>query len=155
MSVEESEDLPEKPPSDFWFVAFAGNNVHGWWRLFTSRKPEYQHCVAYRYDTKLKIWLFVEWSKNRLKITPYTRWEFTPVIAWILENAEIWQIGSRRTKRSKYHMYFPAFWPITCVTAIQHLIGLKGIVLTPYQLRKNLQASGATLWEASNGRDIR
>lgn len=147
MSEEDQTALPEKKPSDFWFVAFAGNNVHGWWRLFTRKKPKYQHCIAYRYDTKSKVWLYVEWSKNRLKITPYTRWEFTPVIGWMLENAEIWKITSQKRRRSNFHMYIPAIWPVTCVVAIQHLIGLKGLILTPYQLRKHLMLNGAELYE--------
>ena len=149
MKENEPEDLPEKKPSDFWYIAFAGNNVHGWWRVFTFRKPKYQHCIAYRYDPKLKIWLYVEWSKNRLKITPYTRWEFTPVIGWILQNAEVWQVDSQFQRRSNFHMYFPALWPVTCVIAIQHLIGLKGLILTPYQLRKKLKANGAMKWETN------
>ena len=101
-------------------VCFVKRPRHYWWDYFTGK---YKHCFIAIMDTKLMIYDF---TLGGLKIFEADDDSFIDV--------DIIQVEIKETRN-----YYPI---LTCSDFCASVIGIRGITLTPNQLRRKL------LWEA-------
>lgn len=101
-------------------VCFVKRKRHYWWDYFTGK---YKHCFICIMDKRLMIYDF---TLRGIEIREATDYSFIDV--------EVIQVEVKEMKS-----YLPI---LTCADFCANIIGMRGIVLTPNNLRRKL------LWEA-------
>ena len=97
-------------------VCFVKRPRHYWWDYFTGR---YKHCFIAIMDTKLMIYDF---TLKGITITEATDDSFIDV--------EVIQVEIKESRT-----YHPI---LTCADFCANIIGVRGIILTPNNLRRKL-----------------
>jgi len=101
-------------------------------------KRGFGHVFAFRYDVDKGIWLYLNWSSRGLSVNALDHDEMDRIIDFVHRHR-----GRFLAIRAKKVIYRLPVMPCWCVTATRHLLGIKKIYFTPYQLYCALLKSGA------------
>ena len=120
-------------------MCFAESKSRGWWKVFTFQKKIFGHVFALRYDPVTQAWLKFEWSTSGLDVKVLTRYDIENYIILLSNYGIVLEVVKRRLDVTFMHC---GLFPIYCVSAIRHLLGIKKICLTPYSLHCELKKNG-------------
>ena len=127
-----------QPPTR-WFIGFCDVDLPRPWRWLT--RPGFRHVWACYYVPERECWMFIEWSAYRLYIEIIDGEQVDALIAANRQRGTLVEVGVENNPK---RVNWP-FAPIYCVTLLTQLIGLRGFIVTPYQLFRALQKAGATV----------
>jgi len=132
--------IPSKEAEDEkWLVCFVESKSHGWWKVFTFQKKIFGHIFALRYDAVTNSWLHFEWSTSGLNVTVLSRWDIENWIVFLAKNGVVLEVIKKKIEATFMHC---GLFPIYCVSAMRHLLGVKKICLTPHSLHCELKKNG-------------
>ena len=123
-------------PASRWFVGFSDGKIRRPWKWFT--KPGFCHVWAATYVAELDHWVFVEWMSNRLFMEILAGIQMEALFQHTSENGTLLEIGVSEKPNPRH----APLMPIYCVSWVQHLIGISGIIITPWQLFCALKKHG-------------
>ena len=122
-----------------WIVCFTPHVNRGTWQWFTFWRPEHQHCFAVRYNAKIRSWLTLECSSQRVNFEVLKGKEADELVRYIVDFCECIEIEVKGET-----VYLPRL--MYCVSFVKHLIGIRNmLILTPYHLRCELLKRGGTV----------
>lgn len=125
--------------TETWIVAFTPRPADlkkQWFDIFVRHRPKHQHVFALRYTPSVKAWSIAHWTQNGMTFEVMSRWQVANVIAQIMEHGMAYEVPRTPAKRKT-----PAFM-VYCVSMVRHLLGLRCIAITPYQLHRHLERKG-------------
>lgn len=126
-----------------WLVIFHTDCLHWWFRMIPGR---YKHVSAFGWSAGLRAWLFydVSWRGTKMVLLPEGKTADDRIADWS-RSASVLRFQAR-----DYQPFVPKL--LTCVSAMTHLLGVRGAVQTPVGLWKLLLSEGATVvWEHNGG----
>lgn len=124
-----------------WLVAFLDqpNRPWGWWDIFT--RPGFRHVAAFRLDVATGHWLLVDGTRHGTNVDIATSEEMDKILTIVARLGCVVSVCSTR----KNLFSLPAIPLFYCVPLIQRLIGVRGLILTPWQLYGALKKAGGAL----------
>ena len=112
-------------PPTRWFVGFCDQDIPAPWKWFT--RPGFVHVWA---TTYIDVWLFLEWSSYRLFIELV---DGDTVDALFAISKKSGTLIETRSVEEPVKLTRPTM-PTYCVSLLKQLLGLRGVIVTPYQL---------------------
>lgn len=139
MELERLVQLGKCPPT--WYVIFGADPIGHWFDKLLH--PGFKHVFAIGYVPDTKQWLIYDVALQRTRIATMSTAQVGGLIAWVTKNAVAVEYTPRTSQPSLLHRL--GLW---CVPAIKHLLGVRCVALTPYQLYWYLLRHGGKLvWE--------
>lgn len=130
-----------------WLVYFhpSLSRKYSKWAKWWTFRPNFGHCGALQYISKLDLWIEVQGTHAGLDVTLLTPKQISAKLEY-LYNYEILICPE------KNDWHFTNFNLLSCVTVIMKLIGFyKWWIVTPYQLYCALRKAGyKPFWNKSN-----
>jgi hypothetical protein len=126
---------PEVSALPSWHVVFVDSNCPVWWHW--PLKKGFRHCWAFAWDERADRWIVVD---------PL----FDVVFVRCLSDAEILTMMRMIRERGGRIVHSKVAFEVkrrprlllTCVTAIEAMLGLSACALTPHRLYRHLLARG-------------
>jgi len=133
-----------EPPSR-WFVGFIDSEVPRPWYWLT--RPGFRHCFCFYYMPERDCWWFLEWTAYRLHIEPLVGDQIDAIFYLLRTKGTCVVIDCEDLPPAANH----GTAPIYCVSWVKQLLGLRGFILTPYQLFRALKRYGGDIIYAQEG----
>ena len=131
---QDSED--EFIKKDLYFVFFVNNDGFRIHKLFTFWRKGFDHTFVIKYCPDNKCYILFEWAMNKMLLKNISKKEADYLIDYYNNDG-----GSciliKREEKSSFQISIPY-----CVFSVSHLLGISGIIITPYQLYKRLIREG-------------
>ena len=133
-----------EPPAR-WFVGFVDNAHPRPWNWLTRRG--FRHSLCIYYMPERDCWWFLEWSSYRLYVEPLEGEQVDSIFYMLRKSGTCVEINSQELPPPTRHGTIPIY----CVSWIKQLLGLRGFILTPYQLFCALKRYGGTVIYTQEG----
>lgn len=136
-----------QPPTR-WFVGFCDCELpFGLRRLM---KRGFRHVFAMTYVADRDFWLFVEWTSYRMHVEILDGEQSDAVFARCRRECTLVEAPVVNMPPSCATPMVPVY----CVSYVKQLIGLRGMIWTPFQLFRALQKHGGKIiFDASDRED--
>ncbi len=129
-------------PQQIWYIGFrpVPKQLPRPWRWFIHKN--FSHVLAFRYDPKHEVWIFLEWSGMTVFAEIWEGKEMDSLFTWLKHDGALVSYEARHNPSEIIKLRMPFY----CVSWVKHLLGLRNcIAMTPYQLYKELIKRGGTV----------
>lgn len=119
-----------------WYVAFQDSKCPVWWHH--PLKKGFRHCFAFGWDDRADRWIVMDPLFDTVYLRCMSDSEVEAMMGIVLEAG-----GSIIYAKVQHEVKLRPRFLLTCVTAVESLLGLSGCALTPYRLYRHLMDRGA------------
>lgn len=134
--MELAERLPPASSPPIWYVVFGQDANPHWIDRFL--RPGFKHVFAFGYLPGHKIWIIYDVKLSATILGVIEKEDAARLIGWIVTSGRALEWKPRATQNTV--RWRAGFW---CVPAIKHLLGLRCVALTPWQLYRWMLKNGA------------
>ena len=130
-----TERLPPASSPPIWYVVFGQDANPHLFDRFLHRG--FRHVFAFGYLPGHDLWIIYDVKFSHTVMGVIEAGDAARLIGWIRNSGRALEWKSRKTQTVRWRF---GFW---CVPAIKHLLGLRCVALTPWQLYRWMLKNGA------------
>lgn len=132
-----------------WYVGFLGEyegRKKPWFDIFTCKS--FRHVLAIGYCPDTRVWVSFDTTVSSTQIELF--YGDDPRLNYLIAMVKLY--GKWLRVRPSNYPCPVGRWPLTCVSSVKHLLGIRSSALTPRALYLDLVRKGAQpAFEANNG----